>query len=65
MTEQDDAKRRRAKRIHAQIEALVEPKKSDSDTEQRRAPPKSRPTPREFIHRKMRERDEQKPDKKT
>lgn len=57
MADEKEAKRRRAKRLHERIPEIVEPKKATSSKEKRRSPPRA-PTPREFIHEKMRELQE-------
>lgn len=53
----DDARRRRANRIHKQIEKLADGADESSATEQdkRRTPPRVRPNPRKFIHDRMRD----------
>jgi len=57
MADEEAAKRRRAKRLHERITEIVDPQKAASSPEKRRSPPRA-PTPREFIHEKMRELQE-------
>jgi len=62
-----EARRRRAEHIHKQIDRLSQAPGEEAEEEktdvQRRDAPKVRPSPREFIHKRMQELDEAQADK--